>query len=239
RVNDAAGAHAALAEAARLEPDFPLAYAALAEASRRLGHPADEQAEAKRAFDASAQLPRQEQLLVEARWRVANRDWPRAIELYRALHAFYPASLEYGLGLAEVQTQSAHAADALATLDQLRAGDDDPRVELQRARADGMLGRFGDEAKVAALAVGKARALGARQLTAEALLLQSYALDKTGDRARAAALADESFRIYREAGEPRGVGEALMRCASSAWQSGDLATAHALFDEAVKHFAAL
>ncbi|HEY2747276.1 MAG TPA: protein kinase, partial [Polyangia bacterium] len=97
RAFDSRGAVPLLERVTAAEPDFPLAHAALADAWRRLGRQADEEREARLAHDHAGGLPRPEQLAVEASLRVAERKWPRALELYHALYDFYPGSLDYGL----------------------------------------------------------------------------------------------------------------------------------------------
>jgi serine/threonine protein kinase/tetratricopeptide (TPR) repeat protein len=240
RLSDAQGARELLEKAAALEPEFPLIHAALAQTWEQLGHVTDEQSEAKRAFDGASQLPRPDQLLVEARYRVTMREWPRAIELYRALFDFYPDSVEYGLELARVQVKATQGKQALETLAQVvrqaRSAADDPRLDLVRMQADDLLGDYREGEQAGARAAEKARALGARQLVAEALTGQAYAVSFTGDRARARQLADEGAKLYEAIGDPKGLGEARMRRGGLDWSAGDLPAALSRFGEALAIF---
>ena len=72
---------------------------------------------AQRAFDASSGLGREARLNVEGNLYSAQRDWPKAIEVYRTLSGFFADNVEYGLRLAEAQSAGGKHKDALATLD--------------------------------------------------------------------------------------------------------------------------
>ena len=71
RVFDALGARDLLEKAVPADPSFALAHSGLADAWGALGYLAKSNHEAKKAFDASGTLPREESLLVEGRYREA------------------------------------------------------------------------------------------------------------------------------------------------------------------------
>ena len=243
RLLDALGARPLLEDATKADPDFPLAHAALSEAFRRLGRQADEEREARLAYEHSAGLAREQQLLVEARWRMSRREWPRAVDLYRALYDFFPAAIEYGLNLAQVQVQAGLGKDALETVERLRTSaqdaGQDPRVDIAEAQACGAISQFQRQDAAARRAAEKARALGARELEGDALMHESGAAAMIGDRARALKRASEAYELFRQIGNPYSVGQALLRRANASWRTGDLPGARSLFLEAQDVFARL
>jgi TolB-like protein len=103
RLFDAQGARDLLEKAVVAEPDYPLAHSALAAAWTGLGYDENAKKEAKKAFDLSSRLSREERLSVEARYRATTNDWDKASEIYRTLFNFFPDSLDYGLQLARAQ----------------------------------------------------------------------------------------------------------------------------------------
>jgi eukaryotic-like serine/threonine-protein kinase len=240
RLFDALGARELLQRAVAADSSFALGHAALAEAFRHLGHQADEEREAQLAWDHAASLPRDQQLVVEANLRVARREWPRALQLYRALCEFFPGSLEFGLGLAQVQIDAGEAKGALASIAQLRrevpAAAHDARAELLEARACESLGDSHGQDAAARTAVAKARALGSSDLVGEGLLAEAMAALTLGDRSRAAARANEAQTILEHVGNPSRMGEALRIRAWIAFKSGDLILARALSQQSVEAF---
>ena len=85
RTFDALSARNLLSEAVRVEPNYALSHAALATAWSRLGYDENAKAEAKKAFDLSANLSRADRLLTEGLYREMSLDWEKAIEINRAL----------------------------------------------------------------------------------------------------------------------------------------------------------
>jgi serine/threonine protein kinase len=238
RLVDPLGARALLEEATRRAPDFPLAHAALSEALGMLGQRAGEVREARLAWERAASLGREQQLVVEARFRAASREWPRAVELHRTLRELFPDVAEYALGQAIVEVDAGRARDALATLERLRgdapAAARDPRVEIVEARACELVADYACVDRAARAAAEKARAVEARELVGEALLAESYAAMQVGDRARAARVAAEALAVHRDVGNPAGVAAALRGVARVAWKTGQLPAARAAYAEAVE-----
>ena len=95
-----------LIKAVAADPENAAAHDALAEAWSSLGYDVTAQEQAKQALDLSSVLSREEQLSIEGRYRELMRDWPKAIEIYRALTQFYPDNLEYGLAACHCIQQS-------------------------------------------------------------------------------------------------------------------------------------
>ena len=240
RRSDALGARSLLQQATERDPGFPLGHAALAEAWRQLGRQADETREAQLAWEHAAGLPRAEQLSVEANLRVANKQWPRALELCHSLYDFFPGSLDYGLQLADVQEQAGQLRAALATVTGLRrdvpAASRDPRVELVEARICQSLGDFRCEDAAAQRASAKGRALEASELVGDALLFESYAALTLGDRPRAAARAAEAWELFVRVDNPFKIARALRRRGSVAYKAGQLTVAHELVTQSVALF---
>jgi len=243
RLLDALGARQLLEEATRVEPGFPLAHAALSEAFRRLGRHDDEEREARLAYDHAEGLAREQQLLVEANWRAARREWAGAAELYRSLYDFFPSTIDYGLRLAQVEVQAGRGKDALETVERIRrsaeAAARDPRVDVAEADASGAISQYQRQDEAARRAVEKARALGARELEGDALMHESSAAALLGDRPRALQRAAEAHQLFLRIGNPYSVGHALLRRANASWRTGNLPGARVLFLEAQELFARL
>jgi tetratricopeptide (TPR) repeat protein len=145
RVFDGLGARDSFRKAIALEPDYAPSHSALA-AWAMLGYDEKAKTEAKQAFELSTNLPRADRLLVEGRYNEMSKNWEKAIEIYRALVAFFPDSLDYGLALAQAQVSGGKGKDALNTVEALkklpaRLGED-PRIDLADARAAESLGDY-------------------------------------------------------------------------------------------------
>ena len=81
----------------QIQPDFSLAHAALSDSWNLLGYDGRAEEEAKKAFDLSAGMSREERLAIEARLNEAGKKWERAGEIYRTLFDLFPDDAEYGL----------------------------------------------------------------------------------------------------------------------------------------------
>ncbi|MGE5047629.1 MAG: protein kinase domain-containing protein, partial [Deltaproteobacteria bacterium] len=219
RLLDALGARPLLEQATQIDPTFPLAHAALSEAFRRLGRQADEEREALLAHEHAAALGREQQLMVEARLRVARREWARAEELYRSLYDFFPATVDYGLNLAQVQVRAGRGKEALETVALVRSSAEeaarDPRLDIAEAQAAGAVSDYPRQDAAARRAAAKARALGARELEGDALMYESAAAALLGDRPRALQRAEQAYELFVQIGNPWSVGQALLRRANA------------------------
>jgi tetratricopeptide (TPR) repeat protein len=132
-----------LVEAVGLEPANALLHSALASAWRALGHAERSAEHARRAFELSNELGREDRLAIEARYRESVGEWPAAITAWRSLWALYPDNLEYGLKLAAAATAAHLPEEALQTVEKLRRlpapASLDPRIDLAEAAAAGFV----------------------------------------------------------------------------------------------------
>ena len=240
RVFDFLGARDSLQEAIAGEPKFPLSHSVLAMVWADLGYDQKSNEEVKKAFDLSAGLSREDRLSVEARYRHANREWDKAIQLYQTLFNFFPDNVDYGLEVAEAQRQAGEGKDALATIEVLRKlpapERDDPRVDLAEARIAFSLGDFKREQDAAARAAEKAEALGEPQILASAELNQCWALQRRGQYQEALAACDKAKNTYSASGDRAGVGRALLNGGVAMYYLHDLAGAESAYEQALAAF---
>jgi tetratricopeptide (TPR) repeat protein len=238
RVFDALGARPLLEKAVALDPQHPLSHSALGEAWSVLGYEARAREEAKRAFDLSGSLPREERLLVEARYRETMSDWGKAVEIYRALVRFFPDNLDYGLRLASAQTEGSQGKETAATFESLRRLPpplgDDPRIDLQEAVTLRLTAESKRAVEPARKAAEKAAAHGTRHLLARARFEEGSALQNLGNLDGSQAALEEARRMFAEAGDTRGVAGSLNNLALNLANRGDLAGTARLSEEALK-----
>jgi len=238
RLFDALAARGLLEKAVLAEPQHALAHSTLAAAWSALGYDAKATEEAKKAFDLSANLPREDRLWVEGRYWETAKQWEKAVEIYKTLWIFSPDNLDYGLRLAEAQISARKTKDALATIQDLRTAPsparDDPRIDLAEASAADALADFKREQLAAERAAAKAQAVGAGLLTARARRLQGMASYNLGELQKALALFDDAKRIYAAAGDRGGAAWAVNNSANIVFDQGDLAGARKMYEEALK-----
>jgi len=238
RVFDALTARGLLEKAVLADPQHALAHSALAAAWSALGYDAKAREEAKKAFDLSANLPREDRLLVEGRYWETAKEWDRAVEIYKTLWMFSPDNLDYGLLLAGTQISAGKAKDALATIQGLHSAPpparDDPRIDLAEAKAADALADFKRELLAGERAASNAEALGAGLLTARAKRSQGLALYKLGELPKALALFDDAKRIYAAAGDRGSAAWVVNNSANIVSDQGDLAGARKMYEEALK-----
>ncbi|MGC9990334.1 MAG: tetratricopeptide repeat protein [Terriglobales bacterium] len=205
RVFDALAARDLLQRAIAADPKFALAHSALAEAWARMGYDKKAQQEARQAYDMSANLSREEKLLVEGRYREIGHEYDKAIEIDRTLYVLFPDNLDYGLKLAAVQTLGSKAHDALATVESLRKlsppASDDPRIDLQEATAWDVLSEYKQLDQPLSRAVEKARVEGSRLILAHARRGQCMAFEHIDKIENAIAACREAGDIFAAAGD--------------------------------------
>jgi len=237
RTFDALAARDLLTRAVSSDPTYPLAHAELAKAWMALGYNASALQEAKKALELSGKLPREDHSLVEARYYEVNKDWDKAIEVYRALSNSSPDSVEYGLSLANAQIEGERGSDALKSIARLRGlsteNKEDPSIDLAEAWADYSLSDNKGVVAAADLAIRKASALGARLLVARARAFQCRALASLGQPKQATTDCEESRRIFHEAGDLAGESGALHAMAEVPINQGDLGAAKTLYEQAL------
>ncbi len=237
---DFLGAVDSLKKAAAIAPNNPMVHSALAMVFSNLGYDNKSKEEAKKAFELSGQMSRQDRLLLEARYRQTNREWEKAIEPYRTLFNFFPDNLDYGLGIASAQRQAGKAKDALITVQALRKLPspigDDPRIDLAEARTAFSLGDFKREQEAAGTAAQKARALGASFIVSAAQLDQCWAFQRLGAYKEAVATCEEARMTYTRTGDLEGEARALLNMGVALYYHRDLAEAQLAYERAVAIF---
>ena len=201
-----------LLKASALDPRHALSHAALSECFWSLGMDSKARDEGEKALRLSGTLPREAQLSVEARYRWSAHQWPRAIEVYKALWEAYPDNIDYGANLARVQAAAGLGKDAMATVDALNksplaAGD--PRIDFAEASAADKLGDLRREERAAARAAEKGEQLGTRILTGRALLTRGAALSALGDNENAVTNLRKAQGIFEGVGDNLGVARVL------------------------------
>jgi serine/threonine protein kinase/tetratricopeptide (TPR) repeat protein len=238
RVFDALGARDLLQRAVAADSDNAMAHSALADAWATLGYDAKAKEEAKRAFELTGGLPRQESLLIEGRYRQSSREWDKAIEIYRTLFNFFPDNLEYGLRLAAVQTAVGKGTDALTMIAALRKlpppNGDDPRIDLAEADAAGAISDFRREQSAASQAARKGESHGARLLVAQAWIAEARAFRDLSDPQKANAASYEARQLFAAAGDRFGEARALRNIGAVLMDQGDLDSAKKAFQESLQ-----
>jgi tetratricopeptide (TPR) repeat protein len=237
RLFDNLAARDLLEKAVAIEPTHALSHSSLAAAWAGLGYDTNAAAEAKRAFDLSQGLSRQDHLSVEGRYRETTREWDKAVEIYKTLFGFFPDNLDYGLALAQSQTRAGNGTAALATVETLRKipapQNGDPRIDLAEAIAAQSLSDYTHESKAAARAAEKGQATGARLLLARARLFQSVALRQLGQPKDARAAIEDARQIFAASGDRNGVASADNGIANILSDQGDIQGAKKRFESAL------
>ncbi len=240
RILDALGARVFLEKAIAADPNYALAHSALAGAWSALRYDKKARHEARKAFDLSASLSREDRLSVEGRYRETTQQWLKAEEIYRTLCDFFPDNLDYGLRLAHAQTYAGKGKDALATLETLRSlpspAKDDPQIDIAEARAAHSLANLRREQEMAARAAAVGKAIEARLVVAVARLLEGRALNGLGEPEKAQAAFEEARQIYAATGDRAGVARARTNIVVLLWEQGDLAGAKAMYEETLAVF---
>lgn len=213
RMFDAIGAKGLLQKATVLEPDYALAHSALADAWAWLGYNHNERDEAEKAFQLSGNLSRQDQLSVEGEYRMATRDWARAVQVYRTLSDLFPDELDYGLNLALAQTAASAPNDALATLNALRhlpsPVGKDPRIDFEEFDAWRSVGDFKHMETALTATTNRALETGALLLLARARTRRCWVRRAVAEPQRALDDCRAAQKIYVAAGDRRGQAEVL------------------------------
>ena len=196
---DALAARDLLQKAIAADPNHALSHSALAECWSTLGYDLKAEDEAKRAFDLSGQLSREDRLSIEARYRQLSHDYPAAIEIYRTLYNFFPDNVDYGLRLVGAQNATGQAEDALSTVARLhklpQAQSSDARIDLVEAKTAEQLSDYKHEQQAAGIAASKGQAQGARMILASARLSEGWALDHLGETQKSLEVISEARRL--------------------------------------------
>jgi DNA-binding winged helix-turn-helix (wHTH) protein/tetratricopeptide (TPR) repeat protein len=237
---DTLAARDLLLKAVAAEPEHALSHSALSESWAALGYDLKAQEEAKKAFELSSKLQREDQLSVEGQYRIASHEWPRATEIYRMLSGFFPDNLEYGLALARVQSAGGASKEALATVEALSKNSigstDDPRIDLAEAEAADAIGDFRRAEVSAARSAEKSRRGGERILTARALLRRGAVLLALGDNKMAKTTLSEAQEIFATVGDKNSVATTLADLAIIERHQSNLGEARRLLEDSLTRF---
>jgi len=237
---DALGARALLEKAIAADPDHALSHSALAESLSVLGYDPNAQDEAKKAFDLSPNLAREDRLSIEGRYRELMHDPPAALDIYHTLHSFFPDNLDYGLRFAKAQITANHAAEALQTIAALRSlpapGSKDPRLDLAEASAAERLGDMKRSQKAAAASGARAKDLGSGLMSAAALVEEAWTWINLGEPEKAIADYTRARELWLAAGDTYSAARALHGIAIAQKDSGVLPEARKSYEEALKEF---
>ena len=240
---DSLGARDLLTKAVAADPENAEAHSALAAAWANLGYTTTAQEQAKQAFNLSTKLSREEQLSIEGRYREFTFDWPKAIEIYRALTQFYPDNLEYGLRLSTALSKAGKSEDSLLAVAALRRLpkpiSDDPRIDLREAMTFDHAGEYRQLQIAAGNAAAKAQKRGSRVLLAEAKLQQSLAASRLNDPSGALAFVEEAQEVYKGVGDKYGLARAQYRMADLLFDQGEFAQSNALLEHCLEVFRTL
>jgi tetratricopeptide (TPR) repeat protein/TolB-like protein len=229
-----------LEKAIAADPNFALSHAALAQAWSQLGYDKKAEQEAKKAFDLSANLTREQHLSVEGRYREFAYDFPAAIEIYRTLRNFFPDNLDYAVRLASSQTKAGRPKDALDTIAQMRTLpkpiSDDARIDIAEASADDTSGDFNAFQKSTATAAMKAKAQGSRMIQAQATVAEGRAWERLGDLNKATDTIREGLELASNSGNPDLLGRAYKEYGAILYDKGDFAGTSRALQEAIDIF---
>src|SRR6185312_1425393 len=240
---DAPAARDLFQQVVKLEPDYPLAYSALAEAWAQLGYKKKAAEQAKRAEALAIRLPREEQLLVQARALQLGGEPDKSIATYGMLLSLHPDDLEVGLALAEAQIEANKGKDALETLASLRrlgaVATGDPRIDLTEAKASELLSDFAHQQAAADRALARGEKIGSPSLMARALVLRGAARSNLSDPKGGAADFDRAKGLYTEVADKRGMAEVLCASGKALYELGNLPEAHQRYDEALATYQVL
>ena len=239
RVFDALGARSLLEQAIAADSKFAPAHSALAEAWSRLGYDQKAQAEARLAYGLSANLSREQKLLVEGRLREIEHQYDKAIDVYRALFTLFPDNVDYGLKLVNVQARGSKAHDALATVASLRKlaapASEDPRIDLEESQAGYALSDYKLQEQALSQAAGKAKANGSRLILAQARQGQCWISAHMEQLENAIAVCREAAEVYAAAGDQQGEANSL-RAWADAIARTDVSGSIRLYQQALDIF---
>ena len=219
------------------DPAYPYAHAALAEAWYMLGYDHEAQQAARKAFELSSGLSFEDKTSIEARYRGIASDWPGAMKSYQRLYDYAPQNLDYGLKLAEAERSAGKGQEGLKTLARLRKlpkpEGDDPRIDLEEAETAASLGDLKRGLAVAASAVKKAQATGARLLESRSLIWSCSALRTLGELDKAKQSCEQARTIAVEVQDNLAIARAVNNLANILSDQGDLNGAQQLFEKAL------
>lgn len=240
RSYDAEGAEKLLSKVVSLEPSYAMGHSAMARVWSALGYDERAKLSAKRAFDLSENLSRQDRLSIAAQYWEALWDWDKAVATYQELYTLFPDNVEYGLGLADSQTSAGKGKEALVTIERLRKlpplVSRDPRIDLSAAVAYESLGDF-EQDKLFSQHSGKnAELIGERMVVARAAVREGWALRRLGQRDESIATLKKAQELFSAAGDDQGVASALRSSGTVLAEMGDYSRAQEDCEQALAIF---
>jgi DNA-binding winged helix-turn-helix (wHTH) protein/tetratricopeptide (TPR) repeat protein/TolB-like protein len=232
---DALAARGLFEKTIEVDPQYALAHWALSEAWSTLGYEQNALEEAKKSYQLSESLPQRDRLLTEGRYRLLGKDWDKALEVYHALFSLFPDDLEYGLRLADAQTQAGKRNDALATIELLRKLTppvrDDPRIDLAEEMTYKSMGQLEPAQRAALRAAEKAKTKGLDLLLAKALCREAEDLAFLGERDKAVGAAQSARSLYAAAGDHFGASAALAVMGKVQWLRGEYEASEKIYQQ--------
>jgi len=232
RSYDAVTARDLFEQAVKLDPQFPMAHWALANALRFLGNDKNAVEEAKHALDGSGQLPEQERLMIEGFYYETQSDWKKAMPIYRSLYALFPDTLDYGFWLARVEWIGGETAAARESIHRLRQlpspASSDPRIDLWDARLTASADR-NRSIELAQTAARKAQSLGLDLTYARARLEECRGLGWAGHPKEALVACHEAKTMFLKAGD-------RYQAALTSWQIADRLSEQSQYAEALQNY---
>ncbi len=199
-----AGAAKELLEAAlTFEPSDPLIWLALSDAWGQIGFETRAREAAEKAASFSTDLPREQQLWVEAEAFRCQKNWDAAIERFRALSLFSPSSREYILRLVHLLNEAGRGREALAAVPPELHDGDDPRWLIAISEAHHQLNDYATAEKTAAAAVAAASQLGAPRMAASGHQRRALSLHELGRPQQAREALETAEAIFSQVGDRR------------------------------------
>jgi tetratricopeptide (TPR) repeat protein len=224
-------------KALAIEPRSPLLHSALAGVWRGLGYDARAAEEAKKALDLSAGLGREDQLVVEGRYREAIEDWPRAVQAYQDLVRLVPDQIDYSMRLVRSQIRAGLGREALVTVEALHRlpgpAAEDARIDLAEAKVAEALSDLSRQKVAAERALGKAKARGALVLAGDSELVVGNALLELGEYDQAVGAYNEARQMYVSTGYRVGMANSLNNLANVYYNRGDRAQGLVMYRDAL------
>jgi DNA-binding winged helix-turn-helix (wHTH) protein/tetratricopeptide (TPR) repeat protein len=243
RMFEAQAARDLFEKAVAADPGNAAAHSALADAWAALGFDTTAQEQARQALDLSAGLSREEQMSIEARYRMFTHDWPRAIDNYHTLIGFFPDNLGYGLKLVKAQIAAGHGQDALAVIATMRKLppplSQDLRIDIAEADVASALGDFKRDQSLAESVERRARAASANLLLADVLRNDAWASERLGQYDRSLAASGEAKSLYALAGDRSGAAAAQLFAGDVMYDRGNYPAALQQFEQALAAFRAV
>lgn len=201
--------------AEKADPKYALTHRALCDVWTKLANNTGAQQEATLALQYASDLPRAQQLEIEALHGQTYREFAKAIETRKTLANFYPENVEYALDLVSTYFAAQKLPEALEAVRALRARNlapDDPRVDFAEANVHLEMGSWADALRLADLAAGRLRNGGSQVLLARSLSVKATALQRKGDDGWRQTM-EECLTVSRKAGYSAGVWRALQTLA--------------------------